>query len=131
MPTKVGAHNQKGGFVYRIAKHFSFAASHQLQHLPEGHRCKRLHGHTYMVEMILAGELNEDGFVVDFTDLGEVGAWIKDTLDHQHLNAVLAFAPTSELIAKHIYGAWKPRFPELACVRLSESPTSWAEYAEQ
>ena len=84
-----------------------------------------------MVEMILAGELNEDGFVRDFTDLGEVGDWIKDTLDHQHLNAVLTFAPTSELIAKHIYEAWKPRFPELACVRVSESPTSWAEYAEQ
>lgn len=116
--------------TYRIAKQFSFAASHQLQHLPEGHRCKRLHGHTYGVELVLQGELNEDGFVRDFTDLAQVGTWIRETLDHQHLNGVLTFAPTSELIARFIFNYWKPRIPELASVRISESPTSWAEYAE-
>ena len=112
---------------FQIGKKFQFAASHQLSHLPEDHRCKRLHGHTYTVEIVLEGEINEDGFVRDFTDLGVIGNWIKDTLDHQHLNAVFAFLPTSELIAGFILGHWKKSFPEIVRVRVSESPSSWAD----
>lgn len=111
-----------------MSKTFTFAASHQLTHLPEGHKCKRLHGHTYSVTVNLAApELNEDGFVVDFAELDQVGEFIRTNLDHQHLNAVMAFMPTCELIARFI----AERFPGLPIesVRVSESPTTWAEYS--
>lgn len=114
--------------IYRISKTFTFAASHQLSHLPDGHKCKRLHGHTYSVTVNLAASaLNEDGFVVDFAELDQVGAFIKENLDHQHLNLVMTFMPTCELIAQFL----AERFPGLPIesVRVSESPTTWAEYS--
>lgn len=128
MPDSVEPTTKTGGVIYRISKTFSFAASHQLTHLPEGHKCKRLHGHTYFVTVNLAAHsLNEDGFVVDFAELDQIGAFIKDNLDHQHLNAVMAFLPTCELIAQFI----AEKFTDLPIesVRVSESPTTYAEYS--
>lgn len=114
--------------MFRISKTFTFSASHQLTHLPDGHKCKRLHGHTYSVTVNLAAPtLNEDGFVVDFAELDQIGAFIKNNFDHQHLNAVMAFMPTCELIAQFI----TEKFTNLPIesVRVSESPTTWAEFS--
>lgn len=79
-----------------------------------------------MSVILSAPELNEDGFVVDFAELDQIGAFIRENLDHQHLNAVLTFTPTCELIAQFI----AEKFQELPIesVRVSESPTTWAEY---
>lgn len=127
MPHPVDIPTKAGGVIYRIGKTFQFAASHQLTHLPEGHKCKRLHGHTYSVSVTLATQtLNEDGFVVDFAELDQIGAFIRENLDHQHLNAVLAFMPTCELIAQFI--AEKFQALPIESVRVSESPSTWAEY---
>lgn len=117
--------------MFKISKTYSFSASHQLHHLPEGHKCKRLHGHTYSVTVVLGAEkTDEDGFVTDFANLDStVGAWLKDTFDHRHLNEVVAFLPTSELLAAFLFHKWKSVLP-LVSVRVSESPTSWAEYSE-
>jgi 6-pyruvoyltetrahydropterin/6-carboxytetrahydropterin synthase len=58
------------GVTYTIAKQFSFAASHHLDRLPPGHKCGRVHGHTYTVQVLLASEdLDEAGFVTDYADL--------------------------------------------------------------
>ena len=127
MPDPMDHSTKAGGVIFRISKTFTFSASHQLMHLPEGHKCKRLHGHTYSVTVNLAAKaLNEDGFVVDFAELDRVGAFIRDYLDHQHLNAVLTFMPTCELIAQFI--AEKFFDLPIESVRVSESPTTWAEY---
>jgi len=66
---------------YRIGKRFTFCASHQLEELPEGHPCRRLHGHTYQVEVVLAANtLNEAGMVIDFH---QVKQWVEPLLESQ------------------------------------------------
>lgn len=114
--------------MFRIGKTFQFAASHQLLHLPEGHKCRNLHGHTYTVELTLARpKLNPEGFVCDFGDLAGVETWIKETLDHKHLNDIVS-EPTCENLAAAIFFRWHTTFECLERVRVSESPTTWGEF---
>lgn len=119
---------------YRIGKSFNFDAAHCLPSLPPDHKCSRLHGHTYTVEVILAAEvLSPPGFVTDFGELRPLRHYIDATLDHQHLNKILDIEPTSENLARHL-AEWfqenvEPTIPaDLDTVRVHESPTSWAEY---
>lgn len=119
--------------MYTISKQFSFSASHQLMHLPDGHPCKRLHGHNYLVELILRRvALDERGFVVDYNDMKPFQQYIDNTLDHQHLNEVLGnLYPTAENIAKHLHGiAWGMFHDVAITVRVSETPKTWAEYTQ-
>lgn len=115
--------------MFRITKEFHFSASHQLLHLPAGHQCERLHGHNYIVVVELASaELNEHGFVRDYTELRPLKAYIDDTFDHRHLNDVLDVPSTAENMAKHFYDWCKSRWPETTAVKVSETPKTWAEY---
>ena len=115
--------------MYTIAKQFQFSASHQLDSLPPDHQCARLHGHNYIVELILQAEtLNEHGFVVDYLELRTFKQYIDDNLDHRHLNDVLPCPTTAECIAHHLYTWAKQKWPQLTAVRVSETPKTWAEY---
>lgn len=117
--------------MYTISKQFSFDASHQLTGLPDGHKCTRLHGHTYRVEIILQSEtLNEVGFVVDYGDLKPLKDYIDHHLDHRHLNDVFPFQTSAENIAKHLYDFCKQHWPGTVKVRVSETSKTWAEYGE-
>ena len=117
--------------MYTIAKRFTFDAGHHLPHLPEGHKCKRPHGHTYTVEVVLrADRLNGYDFVVDYGDLREFKRFIDETLDHQDLNVVLSCLTTAENIARYLYGWCQERWPQTYAVRVSETPNTWAEYRE-
>lgn len=117
--------------MYRIWKRFTFSASHVLNGLPEGHQCGRLHGHNYVVEVELRSDvLDRYGFVVDFGDLKLIRRWIDDALDHRHLNDVLDFQPTAENLARHIFAKFSTMYPQMAAVRVQETETSWAEYAQ-
>ncbi len=120
--------------MFRIGKQFRFDAAHQLPGLPEGHKCARLHGHTYTVEVVLVADtLVEPGFVTDFGDLARFGRYLADRFDHRLLNDVLPVAPTSEHLARHfadwlgehLAGAVTGR---LERVRVAETPSTWAEY---
>ncbi|WP_329243031.1 6-carboxytetrahydropterin synthase [Actinoallomurus sp. NBC_01490] len=119
--------------MYEIAKRFIFSASHQLDQLPEGHKCRRLHGHNYTVVIrVAAGELDEYGFVVDFAELDRVGAWMRARFDHQHLNDVMDGPPTSERLAAAVFG-WCAAHLQLRPgvdlqVRVAETDSTWAEY---
>lgn len=120
---------------YTITKGFHFSASHQLAHLAKkqpDHPCARLHGHNYLVELILcSSQLDENGFVVDFGDLAPFGDYLKERLDHRHLNDVLPCRPTAEEIAKHLYGVAYQHWPFCTItVRVSETPRTWASYSE-
>lgn len=118
--------------MYRIAKAFDFAAAHQLDQLPEGHKCKRLHGHNYRVIVYLEAEtLDERSFVVDFGELNVIKKWINETLDHRNLNDVMPYPTTAENLARFIYETWKGRFPQLVKVRVYETEKAWAEYEER
>lgn len=105
--------------MYRIAKRFSFCASHVIEGLPEGHQCGRLHGHNYEVELVLQAEaLNSVGFVVDYGDLKPFKVFIDETLDHRHLNDILS-PTTAEAIAFFLFKKAKTLWPETIAVRVS------------
>lgn len=116
-------------YKYEIQKEFHFSASHQLSHLPEGHQCARLHGHNYIVVIVLgADELNKDGFVVDYGELKSFKNYIDNHLDHRHLNDVFNFHTTAENLAAHLYQMTKPLWDEVIEIRVSETPKTWARY---
>ncbi|MEV7227228.1 6-carboxytetrahydropterin synthase [Polymorphospora sp. NPDC051019] len=119
---------------YLIGKTFTFSASHMLPGLPDGHKCARMHGHNYHVEVVVGADvLASPGFVTDFGDLAPLKTYLDDTFDHRHLNDVLDLAPTSEHLAAHL-AVWiiehlEPVIPgRLHSVRVSETDSTWAEY---
>jgi len=122
--------------AYKISKEFHFSASHQLHHLAErdpDHQCARLHGHNYVVVVELAAaDLDADGFVLDFGELHEVKRYIDQHLDHRHLNDVLdsptGHLTTAEAMARLLHNRFKPLYPQLVAVRVSETPKTWSEY---
>ena len=117
--------------MYTISKQFHFSASHQLVGLPPEHQCARLHGHNYIVELVLQAEqLNKHGFVVDYLDLKPFKAYIDTTLDHRHLNEIIPGPTTAENLACHLYQWAKQHWPQVTAVRVSETPSTWAEYRE-
>lgn len=117
---------------YSITKEFHFSASHVLEGLPEGHPCRRLHGHNYVVVVELASDvLDPTGFVRDYGDLREFGRYLDERYDHRHLNDILpALNPTAENLAYRFFNWCAVRWPETAAVRVSETPTTWAEYRQ-
>lgn len=120
--------------TFTIAKRFSFSASHALTAVPEGHKCRRTHGHNYEVELVCAAdELDERGMVVDYFDLDPVKRFIDETVDHRHLNDVVPGEPTAERLAWWLFESLKSELPpevtsRIIAVRVEESPRTWAEY---
>ena len=116
--------------MYTISKCFAFSASHVIGGLPDDHPCGRLHGHNYQVQVRLqSATLDQVGFVRDFHELSELKRFIDRTLDHKHLNDVFGHdRTTTEVISQWLYEWCKARWPEVIAVRVSETPSSWAEY---
>jgi len=116
--------------MFTITKEYHFSASHQLKHLPSDHPCARLHGHNYVVEIILQSfALNADGFVRDYRELDILKNYIDTTFDHRHLNDILGDDNvTAEKIAQHFYDWSKSKWPEVTAARVRETPKTMAEY---
>lgn len=115
--------------MYTITKQFTFSASHRLDQLPPDHKCYSLHGHNYVVEVVLqSAELNADGFVRDYGELEPLKGFIDEKLDHRHLNDVLPGVTSAENIARWLYDFARGLWPEVVAVRVSETPETWAEY---
>lgn len=116
--------------MYRIAKRFTFSASHVIGGLAPDHPCAKLHGHNYEVEVMLQKPtLDAVGFIRDYHELSALKDFIAEKVDHRHLNEVLGHdRTTAEIIAQWLYDWCKARWPETAAVRVSETPRSWAEY---
>ena len=114
--------------MFIIRKEFAFSASHQLSGLPENHPCSKLHGHNYTVIVELRGPINSVGFVKDYRELDLVKRYIDSHLDHGHLNDLLLFNPTAELLAKFLYDEFKQYYPELYAVEVCETPKTMARY---
>ncbi|HSQ40902.1 MAG TPA: 6-carboxytetrahydropterin synthase QueD [Fibrobacteraceae bacterium] len=114
-----------------ICKSFTFEASHFLPRVPEGHKCHRMHGHSYELQLELTGAVDPvAGWVQDFGEISRiVKPIINNELDHRFLNEIHGLEnPTAELIAKWIWDRLKPQLSALSKVRLSETRTSWCEY---
>ena len=113
-----------------IYKEFTFEAAHRLPNVPEGHKCARLHGHSFRVRVSLEGPVGEDsGWVVDFAALKDAWRPLHEVLDHNYLNDVPGLAnPTSERLAEWIWEALSPALPSLAAVEVRETCTSGCVY---
>ncbi len=114
----------------RIYKQFQIEAAHLLPNLPEEHKCRRLHGHSFSIDIHVEGELVEEtGWVMDFADIGKAFQPIFDKLDHRFLNEVEGLEnPTSENIARWIWQRLKPELPELKTIYVKETCTSGCVY---
>jgi len=113
-----------------IWKDFTFEAAHHLPEVPEGHKCRRLHGHSYRVRVYVEGELDPTlGWVVDFAEIRETCEPILQQLDHYYLNEIDGLDnPTAEVLAKWIWGRLKPELPMLSRIEISETCTSGCVY---
>jgi 6-pyruvoyltetrahydropterin/6-carboxytetrahydropterin synthase len=120
--------------AYSIAKSFPFAASHQLEGLPADHKCTRLHGHNYEVDVEVSGETDGSGFLLDYGLLAPFADWLLAEVDHRHLNDLLEVNPTAENLAAWFHNkATVLLFPVLAgrhvtAVRVRETPRTVAEF---
>jgi len=113
-----------------IYKDFTFEAAHLLPNVPEGHKCGRLHGHSFMVRIAIDGDVGSDtGWVMDFSDLKAVFKPIYNQLDHYYLNDIEGLEnPTSEVLVKWIWDKLKPNLPELSRIEVKETCTSGCIY---
>jgi 6-pyruvoyltetrahydropterin/6-carboxytetrahydropterin synthase len=113
-----------------IYKEFHFEAAHRLPNVPEGHKCARLHGHSFHVRIVLAGDVGEtSGWIMDFADLKTAFAPLHDQLDHRYLNDIPGLEnPTSENLARWIWDRLKPDLPLLNSVEIRETCTSGCIY---
>ncbi|MEJ5256455.1 MAG: 6-carboxytetrahydropterin synthase QueD [Acidimicrobiales bacterium] len=113
-----------------IFREFGFEAAHQLPNVPEGHKCARLHGHSFRVRVYVEGPVGETtGWVTDFADLDEACAPVRQALDHRYLNEIDGLAnPTSEVLAGWIWERLAPALPGLSRVVVRETCTSGVEY---
>ena len=116
--------------MLEILKEFTFEAAHRLPNVPAGHKCARLHGHSYRVEIHIRGVPGPStGWIRDFAEIVDAFAPIRETLDHHYLNEVDGLAnPTSEVLARWIWRRLQPRLPELSKVVLRETCTSGCIY---
>ncbi len=115
----------------RLVKTFDFEAAHWLPTFPEGHKCRRLHGHSFRIEVIVAGDVApEKGYLVDYGEIKQAIEPIKQRLDHYCLNEIEGLKnPTSEVIAMWIWDRLKPQLPLLAEVVVHETCTSRCHYS--
>jgi 6-pyruvoyltetrahydropterin/6-carboxytetrahydropterin synthase len=114
----------------KITQAFGFEAAHRLPNVPAAHRCHRMHGHSYRVELRLEGPVERDsGFVIDFFDVEGAFAPLLRQLDHHCLNDIEGLSnPTAENIAVWIWDRVRPTLPQLAAVVVYETANCWAEY---
>jgi len=113
-----------------IYKEFTFEAAHYLPNVPAGHKCGRLHGHSFRVAIYISGSVDPHlGWIRDYGEIKEIFKPIYDRLDHNCLNEIEGLEnPTSENIAIWLWRNLKPVLPELSRIRIHETCTSGCEY---
>lgn len=113
-----------------IYKQFTFDSAHFLSRVPDGHKCRAIHGHTYHLIVYARGDVKEqEGWVFDFGDMKDVVKPIVDMLDHAMLNDIEGLEnPTAELLAIWLWNKIKPGLPALTKIELKETPTSGVIY---
>jgi 6-pyruvoyltetrahydropterin/6-carboxytetrahydropterin synthase len=113
-----------------IFKEFAFEAAHLLPNVPVGHRCYRLHGHSFRVEIHVTGEVDSTtGWIMDFAEIKRAFQPIYDKLNHTYLNDIDGLSnPTSENLARWIWGRLRPSLPSLSKVVVRETRTTGCVY---
>jgi 6-pyruvoyltetrahydropterin/6-carboxytetrahydropterin synthase len=114
----------------RLSKTFKFEAAHELPTFPPGHKCRRLHGHSFKFDVIVEGEVEESkGFLIDYGDIKAAAQPIVEQLDHYYLNDIEGLEnPTAEVLSRWLWNKLKPVLPLLASIVVHETCTSSCEY---
>ena len=113
-----------------IFQEFTFEAAHRLPNVPPGHKCSRLHGHSYRVAVQITGPVDEHaGWIRDFADVTCAMQPVLDRLDHYYLNEVEGLEnPKSEVLARWIWARLNPAMPELSQIVVQETCDSGCVY---
>ncbi len=114
----------------QIFKTFTFDSAHFLPNVPDGHKCKAIHGHTYRMIVYIEGSLDQEiGWVADFADIKKAIEPIVKMVDHKLLNELPGLEnPTCEKIAIWLWNKIKEKIPALVKIELHETPTSGVIY---
>ena len=114
-----------------IYKEFSFDSAHFLPNVPDGHKCKEMHGHTYKLKVVVKGKPDPNlGWIMDFKDLKDALLPVIDRLDHKLINDIPGLQnPTAENITIWIWDQIKPSLPLLSRIELYETPTTGVIYS--
>lgn len=113
--------------IFRV---FQIEAAHRLPNVPDGHKCARLHGHSFRIEIHVSGPVGADtGWVMDFADLRQAFQPLFDQLDHRYLNEVDGLEnPTSENLARWIWQRLAADLPQLSRVVVQETCNAGCVY---
>ncbi|TXD41755.1 6-carboxytetrahydropterin synthase QueD [Lujinxingia vulgaris] len=117
--------------IVELVKEFRFEAAHRLPNVPEGHKCQRLHGHSYRVTVTVRGEVDPQmGWLLDYGDIkAAVKPLIVEQLDHYYLNEIEGLEnPTSEVLAGWMWERIKPVLPQLHSLQIHETCESSCIY---
>ncbi len=116
--------------VTTLFKDFTFEAAHRLPHVPDGHKCGRLHGHSFMVRVEITGPVDpHSGWVMDFGELKTLFSPVLEQLDHYYLNDMPGLDnPTSEILARWIWRRLQPSLPLLSAIMVQETCTAGCIY---
>ena len=116
--------------ITALFKDFTFEAAHHLPNVPKGHKCGRLHGHSFVVRIEITGEVDKHtGWIMDFAELKAIFKPTLDSLDHYYLNDIHGLEnPTSEVLAEWIWNQVKPQLPILSAVMVKETCTAGCVY---
>ena len=114
-----------------IYKEFTFEAAHLLPNVPAGHKCGRLHGHSFRIEVHVTGELDATlGWIMDYAEIKSLVKPVIAWLDHFYLNDIPGLEnPTSEVIARWLWQELKPALPQLSKIVVKETCTSGCIYS--
>jgi 6-pyruvoyltetrahydropterin/6-carboxytetrahydropterin synthase len=113
-----------------LRKSFRFEAAHHLPFAPEGHRCRHIHGHGYVVEVVVEGDIDpERRWLIDYGEILRRCEPIKARLDHKLVNEIPGLeSGTAEDLSIYVWKELKPHLPELAAVTVRETATSSCTY---
>ena len=114
-----------------IYKEFAFDSAHFLPNVPEGHKCKEIHGHTYHLRIYVTGKPDQHlGWIIDFKELKDLVMPLVDEVDHKLMNNIAGLEnPTAENITTWFWNRLKPILPALCRIELKETPTTGVIYS--